>query len=146
MNILILNGPNLNMLGLREPEIYGSETLDEIENNCTEKAESLGFTIDFRQSNAEGQLVDWIQEAVLDKEFKALIINAAGYTHTSVAIHDALKILDIPIIELHISDPKKREAFRHTSFVEPVATDLISGQGTKGYLMALERCADILKS
>lgn len=146
MNILILNGPNLNMLGLREPEIYGSETLDDVETNCAKKAESLGFTIDFRQSNAEGQLVDWIQEAVLDKEFKALIINAGGYTHTSVAIHDALKILNIPIIELHISDPKKREDFRHKSYIEPVATGLVSGQGAAGYMIALERCAEILKS
>lgn len=146
MNILIINGPNLNMLGLREPEIYGSDTLDDIENSCHQKAQSLGFAVDFRQSNAEGAIVDWIQDTALNKGFKALIINAAAYTHTSVAIHDALKILNIPIIELHITDPKTRESFRHKSFIEPVATDIISGQGTKGYLIALERCAEILKS
>ena len=146
MNILILNGPNLNMLGLREPEIYGSETLDDIETSCIETAEKLGFTIDFRQSNAEGELVDWIQDAAINKDFKAIIINAGAYTHTSIAIHDALKILTIPIIEVHITDPKSREKFRHTSFIEPVAKDVISGQGPAGYSMALERCAEILKS
>jgi len=146
MNILILNGPNLNMLGLREPEIYGSETLDDIEASCSDKDESLGFTIDFRQSNHEGEMVDWVHDAVINREFKAVIINAGAYTHTSVAIHDALKMLNIPIIEVHITDPKSREAFRHQSFIEPIAKDVISGQGPQGYVMALDRCAEILKS
>lgn len=146
MNILIINGPNLNMLGLREPELYGAHTLDEIEGQCHEKAQSLGFTADFRQSNHEGEIVDWIQDAAINKGFDALIINGAAYTHTSVAIHDALKILSIPVIELHITDPKSREKFRHTSFIEPLATDVISGQGPEGYSIALERCAEILKS
>ena len=146
MNILILNGPNLNMLGIREPEIYGAKTLDEIEADCLEKAQSLGFAVDFRQSNHEGELVDWIQDAAINMDFKALIINAGAYTHTSVALHDALKILDIPIIELHITDPKKREKFRHISYIEPLATDTISGHGPQGYCVALERCAEILKS
>ncbi|MCB1532027.1 MAG: 3-dehydroquinate dehydratase [Alphaproteobacteria bacterium] len=134
------------MLGIREPEIYGAKTLDEIEADCLEKAQSLGFAVDFRQSNHEGELVDWIQDAAINMDFKALIINAGAYTHTSVALHDALKILDIPIIELHITDPKKREKFRHISYIEPLATDTISGHGPQGYCVALERCAEILKS
>lgn len=137
--ILILNGPNLNMLGRREPEIYGSATLSDIEAMCREAGERLGFGIDFRQSNHEGVLIDWIQEA-LDK-IDGLVINAGAFTHTSLAIHDALKLLAVPVIEVHISDPKKREPFRHFSFIEPVAVQTIAGHGAKGYVMALEALA-----
>lgn len=140
--ILILNGPNLNMLGLREPEIYGHETLDDIKGLCTDKCSKLGWSLDFRQSNHEGELVDWIQEA--RGAFDALIINAAAYTHTSLAIHDALKLLDIPIIEVHISDPKAREEFRHFSYIEPIAAEMIAGQGAKGYVQALEKLSKLL--
>ncbi|MCK5384182.1 MAG: type II 3-dehydroquinate dehydratase [Alphaproteobacteria bacterium] len=141
--VMILNGPNLNMLGVREPDIYGHETLEDIEKMCRGRAIELGFEIDFRQSNNEGQLVDWIQEAYR-QEFSAVIINAAAYTHTSLAIHDALKLLACPIIELHISDPKKREAFRHISYVEFVATHSICGQGAQGYVLALEKLKEVL--
>lgn len=136
MKILILNGPNLNMLGAREPEIYGPETLADIESLCREKAAALGFEIDFRQSNHEGELVEWIQQA--RGAFDGLVINAAAYTHTSIAIHDALKILDIPIIEVHLSEPEKREAFRHQSYIKPLAAQVITGQGAGGYITALE--------
>jgi 3-dehydroquinate dehydratase-2 len=133
--ILILNGPNLNMLGVREPEIYGHETLDDIKGLCMEEAAKLGVAIDFRQSNHEGELVTWIQEA--RGSYAGLIINAAAYTHTSVAIHDALKLLDMPIAEVHLSDPKTREGFRHLSYVEPVASIHIAGKGAAGYTEAL---------
>lgn len=144
MKILILNGPNLNMLGLREPEIYGTQTLDDVKGLCLEKAAALSAEIDFRQSNHEGELVSWIQEA--RGVFDGLIINAGAYTHTSIAIHDALKILDIPIIEVHISNPKEREAFRHHSYIEPLASAVIAGHGPQGYVMALETLSDTLKS
>ena len=134
MKILILNGPNLNMLGLREPEIYGTETLSDIEKLCHEVAS--GSTIDFRQSNNEGELVTWIQEST--DGFDGLIINAAAYTHTSVAIHDALKLLNYPIIEVHISDPETRENFRHHSYITPVAQKVIKGHGAQGYVMAIK--------
>ncbi|PCJ97064.1 MAG: type II 3-dehydroquinate dehydratase [Zetaproteobacteria bacterium] len=141
--ILILNGPNLNMLGTREPEIYGHQTLDDIEVLCAEKAQSLGFNIDFRQSNHEGELVTWIQEA--GKSISGIIINAAAYTHTSVAMHDALKLLDCPIIEVHLSNPKEREKFRHFSYIESVATAVIAGHGASGYEMALEELKKVLQ-
>ncbi len=142
--ILILNGPNLNMLGLREPEIYGAQTLNDIENICSSSAKSLEFEIDFRQSNHEGELVDWIQQS--HEKVDGIIINAAAYTHTSVAIHDALKLHSVPIIEVHISDPKKREEFRHFSFIEPLAIEIIAGQGAHGYEMALDKLAKLLYS
>ncbi len=142
MHIVILNGPNLNRLGLREPEIYGSQTLDDIKGLCLEKATALGWTVDFRQTNHEGVLVDWVQDAF--GACDGLVINAAGYTHTSVALHDALKLLRVPIIEVHISDPKTREPFRHFSFVEPVASAVIAGQGAQGYVMALEKLVALL--
>lgn len=141
MNILILNGPNLNMLGLREPEIYGDKTLDDVKGMCLEKAQELGQSIDFRQSNHEGELVTWIQDA--RDAVDGVIINAAAYTHTSVAIHDALKLLDIPIIEVHISDPKTREEFRHISYIEPLAKKVVAGKGVEGYVLALEILAKL---
>lgn len=144
MNILILNGPNLNMLGRREPEIYGHQTLEDIRQMCVRKTGELGFSIDFRQSNHEGELVGWIQEAMGTAD--GLIINAAAYTHTSVAIHDALKLLSVPVIEVHISDPKKREAFRHHSYIEPVAAAVIAGRGAEGYVMALEKVAELVRA
>lgn len=125
------------MLGRREPEIYGSQTLSDIEAICREKAATADMQIDFRQSNHEGELVTWIQEAV-DK-IDALIINAAAYTHTSVAIHDALKLLSCPIIEVHLSDPETREDFRHFSYIASVATHVVKGHGAQGYLMAMEK-------
>lgn len=134
--ILILNGPNLNMLGKREPEIYGAQTLSEIETMCVKAAETLDMEIVFRQSNSEGELVRWIQEAL--DEFDGLIINAAAYTHTSVAIHDALKLLSVPVIEVHLSDPSKREPFRHVSYIEPLARAVIKGKGAHGYVEALK--------
>ena len=141
-NILILNGPNLNMLGLREPEIYGSDTLQDVEEMCYEEAHAHDFKPDLRQSNHEGELVEWIQQA--RGMFAGVIINAAAYTHTSVAIHDALKLLDCPIIEVHISDPKKREKFRHFSYIEPVAVCVIAGRGAQGYRDAIKKLAELL--
>lgn len=135
-NILIINGPNLNMLGQREPEIYGSTTLDEICGQCEEKAQTLGLHVDFRQSNHEGEIVEWIQGAL--NSIDGIIINAAAYTHTSVAIYDALKLLSVPIIEVHLSNPKERDDFRHHSYIEPLATQVIAGHGPEGYLMALD--------
>ena len=140
-SILILNGPNLNMLGMREPEIYGTATLEDIKQLCENKAAQLGLCIDFRQSNHEGELVDWIQGTREKANHKGLIINAAAYTHTSVAIHDALKLLEIPIIEVHLSNPKEREDFRHISLIEPLAHHIIAGKGPEGYEMALETLA-----
>lgn len=141
--ILILNGPNLNFLGLREPDIYGHTTLADIEAMCHDAAKTRGLMIDFRQSNHEGQLVDWIQEA--RGKVAGVIINAAAYTHTSVAIHDALKLLDnTPIVEVHISNPKEREEFRHFSYIEPVACAHILGHGAQGYVMAVEALAERL--
>lgn len=141
-SILILNGPNLNMLGRREPEIYGHHTLSDIETLCQEKAKKLSLSVDFKQSNHEGQLVEWIQESI--DQADGVIINAAAYTHTSVAIHDALKLLACPIIEVHLSDPKKREDFRHFSYIETLATEVISGQGADGYVQALKKLSEVL--
>ncbi len=141
--ILILNGPNLNMLGTREPEIYGTQTLNDIEELCRNKSHDLDFEIDFKQSNHEGQLIDWIQESI--DNYNGLIINAAALTHTSLAIHDALKLLNFPIIEVHLSDPKKREEFRHFSYIESVATHVFSGKGADGYVMALEKLQKLLQ-
>lgn len=143
--ILIINGPNLNMLGMREPEIYGSETLADIRALCDGKAADLGAQIDFRQSNHEGELVDWIQEAANNVAGCAgVIINAAAYTHTSVALHDALKLLSVPIIEVHISDPAAREEFRHFSYIESLAASVIKGKGAQGYVQALETLSTLM--
>ncbi len=140
--ITILNGPNLNLLGTREPEIYGKTTLADIEAMCRKTAGQHELDIDFRQSNHEGVLIDWVQEA--GKSALGIIINAGGYTHTSVALHDALKSLSIPIIEVHISEPKSRESFRHHSFIESVAAQSITGQGAKGYVMAIEAISKLV--
>ena len=141
--IFVLNGPNLNLLGRREPEIYGSTTLAEVESACRASAEKLGREIAFFQSNHEGQIVDWIQEA-LDTA-AGIIINPAAFTHTSIAILDALKNFKGPIIELHISNPHQREKFRHRSFVTQVATSTICGLGPEGYPIAVEAMDVLLK-
>jgi 3-dehydroquinate dehydratase-2 len=137
--IYILNGPNLNMLGTREPEIYGHETLADIETRARAAAKSHGLELVFRQSNLEGELVTWIQEA--RTEAGALILNAGAYTHTSVAILDALKTLSIPVIELHLSNPHRRESFRQHSYVALGATGVIAGFGAAGYEMAVNAAA-----
>ena len=134
--IFILNGPNLNLLGTRETDIYEQTSLKDIEALCSNTAKTLGLEIEFRQSNHEGILVDWIQEA--GRDGAALIINAAAYTHTSVAILDALKTLSVPVIEVHLSNIFAREAFRHHSYVSPAATGIICGFGPKGYQLALD--------
>lgn len=135
MQILILNGPNLNLLGTREPEVYGTLTLDDIAERCNILATELGVTCDFRQSNHEGELVDWIQEA--GRDFDGLILNAGAYTHSSIALLDALKSLTAPIIEVHLSNIFAREEFRHHSYISPVATGVICGLGAEGYGLAL---------
>ncbi len=140
--VFVLNGPNLNLLGSREPEIYGHTTLADIEAATRKRAAALGLTIDFRQSNHEGELVGWLQEA--RKAAAAVVLNAGAYTHTSVALHDALKAVELPIIEVHISNPYKREPFRHTSFVSPVATGVICGVGAQGYSLAIEAIASLI--
>ena len=140
--IMIVNGPNLNMLGVREPQIYGYETLADIEAMCEERAAALGVSVDFRQSNFEGELVTMIQSA--QGSAAGIIINPAGYTHTSVAILDALKLTDLPVIELHLSNPHTREDFRHRSFVSPAARGIICGFGAHGYVLAVEAMAQIL--
>ncbi|WP_083901455.1 type II 3-dehydroquinate dehydratase [Azospirillum sp. B4] len=143
-SVLILNGPNLNMLGIREPHIYGAETLEDIENACQETATRLGLEIDFRQSNHEGELVTWIQDA--RGEHDAIILNAGAYTHTSVAIHDALSAVGLPVVEVHLSNIFRREPFRHHSYVSPVAKGVICGFGSQGYLLALQAAARLTDS
>lgn len=141
--ILVLNGPNLNMLGVREPEIYGHTTLADIETMCREAGARLDLAIDFRQSNHEGVLIDWIQEA--RGKVAGVVINAGAYTHTSLAIHDALKLLDdTPIAEVHISNPKEREPFRHFSYIESLAFAHFMGHGAQGYVMGIETIAERL--
>lgn len=141
--ILILNGPNLNLLGTREPEIYGSTTLADIQAMCEKESKKHGLNVDFRQSNHEGELIDWVQEA--RTKHAGIILNAGGYTHTSVALHDALKAMSLPIIEVHISDPKAREPFRHHSYIEAVAAKTIAGKGAAGYIEAVEALAGLIK-
>ncbi|MDA0241326.1 MAG: type II 3-dehydroquinate dehydratase [Proteobacteria bacterium] len=141
-SVLILNGPNLNMLGSREPEIYGSETLADIEESCVARGEGLDLKVDFRQSNGEGELVDWIQEA--SGNHAGIIINAGAYTHTSIAILDALRACGLPIIEVHLSNIFQREEFRHQSYISPVAEGVICGFGGHGYCLALEAIAKIV--
>ena len=141
--ILILNGPNLNMLGVREPDIYGCETLADIEELCNQRATSLGLTVKFKQSNLEGEIVADIQNA--RGTAAGIIINAAGYTHTSVAILDALNISELPVIELHISNIHAREAFRHHSYVAQAATGIICGFGAHGYVLAIDAMARLIE-
>lgn len=139
--VFILNGPNLNMLGTREPDIYGAETLADISASCSKRAGELSLSVDVRQTNQEGELVEWVQAARTDA--CGIIINAAAYTHTSVALLDALKACDVPVIEVHLSNVYKRESFRHKSFVSPAAHGVICGFGGQGYLFALEAMAAI---
>ena len=138
--ILVLNGPNLNMLGTREPEIYGSDTLDGIAGQVTTRGKELGFAVDVRQSNHEGHLVDWLQESQ-DRGVKAILLNAGALTHTSVALYDAIKAINVPVIEVHLSNPLAREEFRHASFVGMAARGTVSGFGALSYMLALEAAA-----
>ncbi len=140
--IAVLNGPNLNLLGTRQPDIYGAETLDDVEALCAETAEQLGLAIDFRQTNGEGELVTWVQEC--RGRAAGIIINPAAYSHTSIALMDALKAVDLPIVEVHISNLHRREEFRHLSYVSKVATGVIAGLGIRGYALALRAMADIV--
>ncbi|MDT8759352.1 type II 3-dehydroquinate dehydratase [Sphingomonas psychrotolerans] len=138
--IYVLNGPNLNLLGLREPEIYGSATLDDIAGDLEDRARELDLAIDMRQSNHEGHLIDWLHEAQA-RGARAVILNPGGYTHTSVALHDAVKSITTPVIEVHLSNPHAREDFRHISYVGRAARGTIAGFGALSYLLALEAAA-----
>jgi len=140
--IYVLSGPNLNLLGSREPHIYGAATLEDIRLACETRAAALGHALVFRQSNHEGELIDWIQEA--GGKASALILNPAGYGHTSIAILDALKTLSVPIVECHLSNPAAREAFRHKTYVSLAATGVVSGFGAKSYELAVEAAASLL--
>ena len=137
----VLNGPNLNLLGRRDPAVYGTATLADVEKLCTEEAGRAGFGLVFRQSNHEGQLIDWIHEAF--ETGAAVVGNFGGYTHTSIAIMDALEVIEAPVVEVHISDIHAREAFRHHSYVALVADDAIVGQGVDGYAQAIRRVAEL---
>ena len=138
--IYVLNGPNLNLLGLREPEIYGSTTLDEIAGMLEDRAQELGLSIDMRQTNHEGMLIDWLHEAQAEGA-RAVLLNAGAYTHTSIALLDAIKAIRTPVIEVHLSDPKQRESFRHTSYVGMAAAKTVEGHGADSYRIALEAVA-----
>ena len=140
--IYVLNGPNLNLLGLREPDIYGCDTLDDIAGQLEDRARELGLEIDLRQSNHEGHLIDWLHEAQA-RDAKAVLLNAGGFTHTSVALHDAIKSVRTPVIEVHLSNPHAREDFRHVSLVGRAARGTICGFGALSYLLALEAAARI---
>ncbi len=141
--VYVLNGPNLNLLGKRQPHIYGHETLADVEAACRALAAELGLTLRFHQSNREYEIIDWIHEA--RETASGLVINPAAFTHTSVAILDALNTFEGPILEVHISNVHKREAFRHHSYVSTVASGVIAGFGTQGYLLALQRIARLLE-
>ncbi len=138
--VYVLNGPNLNLLGTREPEIYGSATLDDIAGMLEDRARELGLEVDLRQSNHEGHLVDWLHEARADGA-RAVLLNAGAYTHTSIALLDAIRAIEVPVIEVHLSDPSTREAFRHRSYVGMGAVDEVKGLGPMGYVVALEKAA-----
>ena len=142
--VIIINGPNLNLLGEREQSQYGSDTFEQIKEKCIKKSNEIGLEINFTQSNLEGEIVNIIQEA--RKEYKGMIINAAGFTHTSVAIRDALSLFKKPIIELHISNIYKREEFRHKSLISDIATGGIFGLGTEGYILAIISIQKIIEN
>lgn len=142
--ILVLNGPNLNLLGTREPATYGSTTLADVERLCTERARELGYAVDFRQSNHEGVLIDAIHEAgrgFKDGSVLGVVFNAGAYTHTSIALHDAVRAVEVPVIEVHISNVHARESFRHHSWLSPVAAGIIVGLGVDGYVLAIDALA-----
>ena len=138
--VFVLNGPNLNLLGTREPEIYGRDTLDEIAGRLEDRGRELGLEVDMRQSNHEGHLVDWLHEAQASGA-KAVLLNAGAFTHTSVALHDAIKAIAVPVIEVHLSNPHTRERFRHRSLVAQAAKGTVAGFGATSYLLALEAAA-----
>lgn len=138
--IYVLNGPNLTLLGTREPEIYGADTLDEIAGQLEDRARELGVEVEIRQSNHEGHLIDWLHEAQAEGA-KAVILNAAGFTHSSVALHDAVKAISTPVIEVHLSNPQARESFRRRSLIAPAARGTIAGFGALSYLLALDAAA-----
>jgi 3-dehydroquinate dehydratase-2 len=138
--IYVLNGPNLNLLGLREPEIYGSDTLDDIAGRLEDRARSLGLAIDMRQSNHEGHLIDWLHEAQT-RSARAVLLNAGGFSHNSVALHDAVKAIDVPVIEVHLSNPQARESYRRRSLIAAAAKGTITGFGALGYELALDAAA-----
>ena len=140
--VYVLNGPNLNLLGMREPEIYGHDTLDDIAGRLEDQARGLGLSVDVRQSNHEGHLIDWLHEANAHNA-KAVLLNAGGYTHTSIAIHDAIKAIKVPVIEVHLSDPQKREQFRHVSYIGMAAAACFAGHGAKSYTLALDAAAKL---
>ena len=140
--VYVLNGPNLNLLGMREPEIYGADTLDDIAAMLEDRARELGLEIEMRQSNHEGHLVDWLHEAQAEGA-KAVLLNAAAYTHTSIALLDAIKAIRTPVIEVHLSDPSTREPFRHHSYVGLAAAKTVQGLGARSYLVALEAVAEL---
>ncbi|MDC3315534.1 3-dehydroquinate dehydratase [Candidatus Thioglobus sp.] len=137
MNIYVINGPNINLLGTREPEIYGKDTLDSIAKTCNDKASKAGHSVNFMQSNYEGEIVEWIQDAIIQK-VDVIIINAAAYTHTSIAIHDALKSYSGYKVELHISNPHLRESFRHVSFISSAVDGVVAGLGADGYYHVID--------
>ena len=143
-SVIIINGPNLNMLGNREPEIYGNESLADIEMRCLTHAKDLGLEVNFRQSNTEGEIVGWIQES--STAFGIIIINAGAYTHTSIAIHDALKCCGLPVLEVHLSNIFQRESFRHFSYISTLANGVICGLGSQGYELALQAAAKLLRT
>jgi 3-dehydroquinate dehydratase-2 len=143
-SILVLNGPNLNLLGTRQPDVYGSTTLADVEAMCADKGKALGIEIDFRQSNHEGTLVDWIHEA--KGKHDAILINAGAYTHTSIALHDAIASVELPVAEVHISNIHKREEFRHLSYISKVSVGMICGFGTYGYLMGIDALVNHLSA
>jgi 3-dehydroquinate dehydratase-2 len=144
-SVYVINGPNLNLLGLRRPEVYGTATLADVEDLCREEAGKLGLDLEFLQSNYEGQLVDWVQEAgarVAAGECVGAVLNAGAYTHTSIALHDAIEGASLPVVEVHISNVFAREEFRHASFISPVARGVVVGFGVRGYVLALQGLVD----
>lgn len=143
--VLVLNGPNLNLLGTREPEIYGTTTLDDIADMLVAHGEKIGISVDLRQSNHEGHLIDWLHEAARTGAL-AVILNAGAYTHSSIALRDAISAISVPVIEVHLSNPAARESFRHISHISPVAKGVIQGFGAHGYLLALDAAAQIRQS
>ena len=142
MRIAVLNGPNLNMLGVRQPEIYGRETLADIEAMCTRHGKTLGLSIEFRQTNVEGILIDWIHDARANAD--GIIINAAAYTHSSIALYDALAVTEMPVVEVHLSNIHRREEFRHHSYISKAADGVICGFGSESYRLALDGIAPLV--